>query len=230
MSLKSSIRGLPGAGRAVHSAHVAAGYRAARRAIAEARSRGTASCAPAAYLSLVHQLERDCDSVIDVGTGDMRSLLHSPCRNRVGVEAHRPYLENRALRGPIPVNADARRLSELFVPGAADLVSAMDVLEHLEPEDAGRMLDEAELVAAKRVLIATPRGFFEQGADDIFEMGVGGEDLQAHRSGWEVEDFTGRGYRVVVVEGFHGPENAAFAKAYGADAPPIDGLVAWRDA
>jgi len=228
MSIKSSLKGLPGLDRAAHRAHVAAGYRDARRTIAEAGS-GPARCAPSAYRSLVHQLASDCDSVIDVGTGDMAPLAPSPCRNRGGAVVHRPYLEHRAVSGPVPVHADARRLSELFVACAADLVQAMDVLEHLEPEDAGRMLEEAETVAGRRVLIATPRGFFEQGEDDIFEMGLGGEELQAHRSGWEVEDFTKRGYRVAIIEGFHGAGNAAFVRAYGADAKPIDGLVAWKD-
>lgn len=213
---------------AAHAARVARGLPAARTALAEARG-GSATCQPNAYLALIHLLARDCESVIDVGTGDMRSLEFSPCRNRVGVEAHRAYLENRAVRGPVPINLDARRLSEIFVPDGVDLVTMLDVIEHLTPEDAAEVIAQIEAVARRRVVIATPRGFFEQQAHDIFELGLGGEELQAHRSGWEVADFIGRGYSVVVVDGFHGSSNAAFVRSYGESAKPIDGLVAWKE-
>lgn len=201
----------------------------ARRIIAAARN-GPTHCDPSAYHALVRELARGCDSVIDIGTGMMQSLEFSPCPVRIGVEAHRPYLENRTVRGPVPLNWDGRRLGELFVAGAVDLVTMMDVLEHLEPEDAVATLRQCEAVAAKRVMLSTPRGFFDQDAHDVFAAGLGGEELQAHRSGWEVEDLTKLGYSVVVVDRFHGASNVAFERAYGADAEPIDGLVAWKDA
>lgn len=221
-------RRVPLARRAAHDARVAIGLQAARRAIADARG-GPAACRPSAYHALLRLLASGCDSVIDVGTGDMRSLRFSPCRNRVGVEAHRPYLEHRAVDGPVPVHADAMRLSELFVPGAADLVTMLDVLEHLDIEQAAEVLRQIETIAARRVVLATPRGFFEQDAHDVFALGLGGEELQAHRSGWEVADFIDRGYRVIVIEGFHGSQNQAFRRAYSGDTEPVDGLVAWKE-
>jgi len=206
-----------------------AGAGAARKLIAEAAN-GPVTAPPSAYLALVRELARDCHSVVDVGTGKMQSLELSPCAVKIGVEAHRPYLEHRNVHDAVPLNADALGLSDLFVPGAVDLVTMMDVIEHLEPADAAEAMAQMESIAAKRVVIATPRGFFEQDAHDVFEAGLGGEELQAHRSGWEVEDFTERGYRVAVIEGFHGADNAAFRRAYGEDAEPVDGLVAWREA
>ena len=211
------------------SARSLAGARAAHRLIRDA-SRGPVTAEPSSYLALVRALASDCDSVIDVGTGKMQSLELSPCRVKIGVEAHRPYLEHRTVAGAVPVNVDALGLSAIFVPGAVDLVTMMDVIEHLEPDDASEVLRQIEEIAAKRVVIATPRGFFEQEAHDVFEAGLGGEELQAHRSGWEVEDFTKRGYRVAIIEGFHGASNAAFQRAYDEDAAPIDGIVAWKDA
>ncbi len=221
--------GLKGRARGVaRSARVRIGGRGARRLIREAAG-GPVTVPPSAYLALVRELARGCDSVIDVGTGTMQSLELSPVRVKIGVEAHRPYLEHRSSGDAVPVNAEALGLSALFVPGAVDLVTMMDVIEHLEKADALEVMGQIETIAAKRVVIATPRGFFEQDAHDVFEAGLGGEELQAHRSGWEVEDFTARGYRVAIVEGFHGAQNAAFQRAYGEDAKPIDGLVAWRE-
>lgn len=214
--------------RCRQAARVGRGLREARGAIRSAAA-GPVTCTPASYHALIRLLATGCDSLLDVGTGDMRSLEFSPCRNRVGVEAHRPYLDNRAVRGPVPINADAKELGRLFVNDAVDLVTMLDVIEHLDPEDASSVLDQIEAIAAKRVVIATPRGFFKQDAHDIFEMGLGGEELQAHRSGWEVEDFARRGYRVAIFAGLHGAENSSFARNYGEDAQPIDGLVAWKE-
>lgn len=217
-----------GAQRLKRAVRVAQGMPQARRIISEAR-RGPTHCEPAAYHALVRELARGCGSVIDIGTGMMQSLEFSPCKVRIGVEAHRPYLENRTVRGPVPLNADGQRLGELFVDGAVDLVTMMDVLEHLNPDDATATLAQCEKVAAKRVIISTPRGFFEQDAHDVFGTDLGGEELQAHRSGWEVEDLTTLGYNVVIFDGFHGATNAAFKRAYAEDAEAIDGLVAFKD-
>lgn len=217
-----------GARRLKRAARVAQGMPRARRLIGAAR-RGPVHCEPVAYHALVRELARGCDSVIDIGAGMMQSLEFSRCRTRIGLEAHRPYLEHRTVRGPVPLNWDGRRLGELFVDDAVDLVTLMDVLEHLEPADAIATLRQCEAVAAKRVLLSTPRGFFDQDAHDVFAAGLGGEELQAHRSGWEVGQLTELGYRVVVVDRFHGAANAAFERAYGADAEPVDGLVAWKD-
>ncbi len=76
------------------------------------------------------------------------------------------------------------------------------------------MLARAERIARKRVLLFTPRGEFPQ--EDFDSSGLGGEELQRHRSTWEPEDLERRGYRVVVMRGFHGPWNEAFVASFGA--------------
>ena len=108
-----------------------------------------------------------------------------------------------------------------------DLVTLIDVIEHFDQKDAEEVLRQAEEVARRRVLLFTPRGRFPQEGFDAF--GLGGEELQRHRSSWEPDDFTARGYCVVVLAGYHGPWNTSFVEAFGPDATPVDALIAWKN-
>jgi hypothetical protein len=183
---------------------------------------------PTVLRPLIRRLARDCESVLDVGTGRMDSLALVPCKVKLGLDAHRPYLEDgRTVADAVPINASALDMERIFVPGAVDLVTLIDVLEHFTPEDARAVLGQAESVARRRVLLFTPRGEFPQEGFDAF--GLGGEEYQRHRSSWEPEDLAAMGYRVVVLDGYHGPDNASFVEAFGPDAPRVDALLAFKD-
>jgi hypothetical protein len=217
----SSVRAA--AARARFAARHLRGAPAARRA-----ARSEVSEIPAsAYHALLHRLYRGCRTQLDVGTGVMASLRDSPVRVRVGLDAHRPYLENRRVRDAVPLHADALRLDELFVPDAVDLVTLHDVIEHFPEDEARALLGQAEAVAAVRVVLSTPRGEFPQAAHD--PSALGGDELQRHRSAWDVGDLTSLGYHVAIVRELHTAANLQFVEAFGADAPPVDGLIAWKD-
>jgi hypothetical protein len=156
----------------------------------------------------------------------MRHLAQIPCRTRLGLEPHRPYLETRVFHGAVPLNASGLELERLFVANAVDLVTLIDVIEHLTSEDARGLLRQAESVARRRVVLFTPRSDFPQDHDPF---GLGGEAWQRHRSAWEPEDFTALGYKVVVLRGFHGPWNESFVEAFGPGAAPVDALMAWKE-
>lgn len=200
---------------------------AVTRALRHADAAGVSTAPRLSYRPMVRRLASGCVSVLDVGTGLMHSLEDLPCPVKIGLEAHRPYLEHRRIPEAVPVNASALELEAIFVPCAVDLVTMIDVLEHFEPADAHGVLRQVESIARRRVLLFTPRGDFPQQGHDAF--GLGGEELQRHRSQWEPEDLTERGYRVVVLEGYHGPWNASFVESFGTDAPPVDALLAWKD-
>jgi hypothetical protein len=162
-------------------------------------------------------------------TSLMSSLELVGCRVKLGVDAHRPYLEQRRVVDAVPINAPADRLTSLFVPGAVDLVTLIDVLEHFASEDARVVLRQAEAVAARRMVLFTPRREFRQSGFDAF--GLGGEEYQyqRHRSTWEPEDLAAIGYRVAVLTGLHNASNASFVEAFGRDAPPVGALQAWKE-
>jgi hypothetical protein len=224
---RSALRAVVPAALVPKAVELLQGRPAARAALRAARAGGRAEAPRPSYRPLVRLLAADCHSVLDVGTGMMRSLADLPCPVRIGLDAHRPYLEHREVADAVPINASALELDRLFVPGAVDLVQLTDVLEHFDSEQADRVLEQAARIARRRVLLFTPRGEFPQ--DDFDASGLGGEELQQHRSTWEPEELERRGYRVIVMRAFHGPWNQAFVAAFGAGAPPVDALLAFRD-
>jgi hypothetical protein len=204
------------------------GRAAAHRAMRDAERSSTVTVFPGAYRHLIRLLASDCGSVLDVGTGLMRSLEAMPCTIKVGLEVHRPYLESRELADAVPLNASALEIERLFVPGAVDLVTLIDVLEHFDQAEALEVLRQVEVVARRRIVLFTPRGVFPQGGHDSF--GLGGEEFQRHRSAWEPGDLARLGYRVAVLEGFHDSRNESFVRAFGPNATPVDAMLAWKAA
>ena len=208
-----------------HVAAVARGRALARRVLRRQDAPAVTRANPDAFRPLVRPLSRD--SVLDVGTGLMSSLELVGRRVKLGVDAHRPYLEQRRVVDAVPIDASADRPTSLFVPGGVDLVTLIDVLEHFASEDVRVVLCQAEAVAARRVVLFTLRGEFRQSGFDAF--GLGGEEYQRQRSTWEPEDLAANGYRVAVLTGLHNASNASFVEAFGRDAPPVDALLAWKD-
>lgn len=179
-------------------------------------------------LAVINELLLDSRSVLDVGCGVGTTLIEFCCPIKIGVDAHRPYLEKAKCSDLIiPLHLSAERLSEIFLPKSFDSVTLIDVIEHFEKEVGFEVLRQAEEIASKKVIVFTPKGFFQQKEMDHYNLG--GESYQRHRSGWEVEDFLTRGYNMNIFSKFHDQKNRAFLESYGKKAEPIDALLAWKD-
>ncbi|MEL1135720.1 methyltransferase domain-containing protein [Desulfitobacterium sp. THU1] len=180
------------------------------------------------FIDIIKGLMKDDQSVLDIGCGIGATLKEFPCPIKLGLDAHEPYLiKAGAIAQIIPLKLKAERIGEVFLPQSIDCVTLIDVIEHLKKEVGSEILSQAERIASKKVIVFTPRGFFKQMEEDHY--GLGGEEFQTHRSGWEVEDFLTRGYEVVLFSQFHDQSNSAFVKAYGKEAEPIDALLAWKE-
>jgi len=75
-----------------------------------------------------------------------------------------------------------------------DLVIMIDVLEHLSKNDGEKILDIVQDIARKAVLIKTPNGFVHQNEFD-------GNTPQAHLSGWNIDDFKMKSFKVYGMSG-----------------------------
>lgn len=157
-----------------------------------------------AELYLDSILEKRCmemspTSLLDVGCGanspiqkfsakisrtvGMDGFLPSIQKSR-GKNIHREYIHGELMKSLASLQ------SKSF-----DVVISMDVIEHFEKNQGWKFLSELERIASKRVIVFTPNGFLSQGEYDE-------NPHQLHRSGWEVSEFTERGYAVCGINGF----------------------------
>lgn len=71
-----------------------------------------------------------------------------------------------------------------------DVVLCSQVVEHLQKSEALKLINRMEKLALKRVIIATTNGFIE------YDHGPIESRFDKHQSGWDMDDFTSRGYTV----------------------------------
>ena len=139
----------------------------------------------------------DCRSVLDVGCGDRASLIKlvPGIPYSVGVDASIPDQGSDPEVHSEYKTMDIRLLANEFAPTSFDCVVALDVIEHLSKEDGIRLLEAMESIASRNVILLTPNGFLPQppALDNPF---------QEHLSGWTVDEFVERGYRVVGINGW----------------------------
>lgn len=139
-----------------------------------------------------------CASLLDVGCGfdsPIRRLPRRPVR-LVGVDGFAPALEQSRALG---IHDEYHHMGLLdigkaFRPKSFECVVALDVIEHLTPEDGLRLLGQMELLATRQVIVFTPNGFLEQ-AEHY------GNPLQKHLSGWAVAQMKDLGYEVTGIGG-----------------------------
>jgi len=153
------------------------------------------------YHELLEEAVGDAESVLDVGCGD-RSPVHRFRRRAgrlVGVDAHPASIDRSRAAGIHDeyVLADVSTIGDRFAAGSFDAVLAVDLVEHLAAEDGIRLLEAAEAIACKRVVIFTPNGFVRQSARE-------GNPWQIHRSGWSAGRMRSLGYDVRGVHGLRG--------------------------
>lgn len=139
---------------------------------------------------------RKTEVVLDIGCGIMpqqfvRPSVHICCepfqeyishlQDKVRYESDRSY---------VIVNATWAEAVRIFPPKSVDSVFLVDVIEHLEKEEAVALLKKTEQIARKQVALFTPLGFMPQSHPDGKDAwGLGGGVWQEHKSGWQPEDF-----------------------------------------
>lgn len=139
--------------------------------------------------------EGEIVSVLDVACGLSLKSKYIPAQIRVGVDIYEPYFQHIQADVPyVVIKYDIRHLRDIFLPKSFDLVIALDIIEHITKEEGIELMRQCEDIARKGVIFETPKGYIPQNLDI---QGHGGHEWQTHRSGWEPEEFTGHGYKVI---------------------------------
>lgn len=152
--------------------------------------------AQATFILEIEKHLSECKSIIDVGCGNNSPLkLFDGKYTTLGIDGYKPAIDEskRASIHDKYVVGDIRRLDKFVGIKSYDAAIALDVIEHLKKDDGYIMLKNMERAARKKVILVTPNGFVPQFNKD--------NGLQAHLSGWTVEDFEALGYKV---EGIYG--------------------------
>lgn len=107
----------------------------------------------------------------------------------IGTDVFQPYL-NFVKKHEVyddVILCDALHLP--FKDQSFDTSLAIEVIEHLKKKDGDKLLNEAERVSGKSVIITTPHNPFRQDS-------LNGNVHQTHISKWSAKEFEVRGYNI----------------------------------
>lgn len=128
----------------------------------------------------------EADFVWDIGAGVRPMRWYTPKR-QVCIEPYGPYADRLEAAGYTVIR---RTAADAFQSRKAKIgaIYLLDVIEHMEKDEAQAVIDKARSLVTTQLMIYTPMGFMEQSEDN---WGLGGEYWQTHRSGWTPDDFEG---------------------------------------
>lgn len=148
-------------------------------------------------------------TLLDIGCGIqpqqiLKPLIHICC------EPFKQYVEKlQEITGRIHdrdyiiLNASWADAVEMFPEKSVDTVILLDVIEHLEKEEALKLLHRTEKIARRQIAIFTPLGFMPQvHADGKDAWGLDGGAFQEHKSGWQPDDFDNT-WEIIAAKQFH---------------------------
>lgn len=146
---------------------------------------------------LVRDRVSESDRILDLGCGIMASTGGPLTPRHLGVEAFWPAVKTCAENGAMVLRTDITIFAAMMYPRTWDVVLLLDVLEHLEKDDAKYVLQVSESTATRLVIAFTPLGHVKQ--DPYDEWGHGKvNSWQKHKCGFTEEEFKERGYKTSI--------------------------------
>jgi predicted TPR repeat methyltransferase len=138
-------------------------------------------------------------TVLDIGCGDgeLMKVLVSPNWEITGIDIYASSIKKAKKLGIYKefIQGDVTKTCQKLAKQKKkyDLVFCSQVIEHITKRDGELLLDASDKLVKKggRIYFGTPRGFMQQ--PEVF---IKGNPYQHHKSGWSIEDFSKRGYKV----------------------------------
>lgn len=152
---------------------------------------------PFSYMWFLRRSIGNNKTILDLGCGDgsLMELISSKSKWQItGIDIYQKSIETarkrniycKLIRGDLLKTIKKNNLKSKY-----DVVFFSQVIEHLTKDEGMKILKEIENLAKKRIVVGTPRGAMEQPHEFL-----DGNPHQVHKSGWGIEDFTSRGYKV----------------------------------
>lgn len=168
------------------------------------------------YIDLPSRLPDDIEhlSVLDLACGEMKSGISTqipllPFKEYTGVELWEPALSQARKKEMKSdkvtfISADITQYAHTLAKTGkqSDVVFLFDIVEHLEKEDALKLIDDVQKIAKKRILIFMPLGEGTLEANDGV-MVAEENPLQKHKSQWSAQEWRELGFDVEELRGFH---------------------------
>ena len=126
-------------------------------------------------------------TVLDLGCGEDSPVPRATLAAVIGVDGYEPSVNAAREAGAHAEVILANVLDLDFPPRSFDAVVLVEVIEHLESEDAMKLIERAKDWARVKVVLTTPNGFFPQGP-------LYGNEMQRHVSGWTPRDLQDQGF------------------------------------
>lgn len=149
------------------------------------------------YFKIVENHLSGLKSVLDVGCGADSPLKRVKKTFRSeGVDIFKKSIQEskkKKIHDSYKI-CDIRNLVRVYKRQSFDVVIALDVIEHLEKEEALRVIKDMEKIACNKVILLTPNGFYHQDAYDS-------NPYQIHKSSWGIDDLKNLGYKVYGLRG-----------------------------
>lgn len=145
--------------------------------------------------TFVKQATENGESLLSLGCGIGLEFKKLNTHNITGVDIVPEYLtEVRKLYPHVKTFcSDVREYAKNCAPNSVDVVSLMDVIEHLDKKSGRALLEDAKRIATKQVLVFTPEGFVKNEPHNAWGIDAGDEH-QKHISGWSVLEIKDMGF------------------------------------
>lgn len=133
------------------------------------------------------------DTVLDVSCGECSITKDIIAKVKVGIDINRPYLEI-AEKYCIPLNFNVKEIQNFIIPKSFDIVLWLDGIEHLETNEALKVLEYLEIIAKRKIIIFTPNDFVIN--DNYLNESKEVQEFQRHKSCFKSDFWERRGYRI----------------------------------
>ena len=167
------------------------------------------------YYKLMLKL-KPAEIILDIGTGISPQEYIEPSVH-ICCEPYAEYIEvlkqriksefKNKKQKYVLINLNWGEVINIFPKKSIDSVFLIDVIEHLNKEEASILLKRTEEIVTNQIVIFTPLGFMPQTHNDGKDAwGLSGAKWQEHLSGWDNNDFD-ESWDILAVKAYHFIDN-----------------------